>query len=73
MQPDGSYVRRQAKEREKPFRSQSELIAIAREGGLKSPPYEEIIRQVGKKKRLKQQAAAAEKMGGDFTARTKPR
>ena len=58
MQPDGAYVRRKPKEREKLLRSQSELIAIAREGGLKSPPYEEIIRQVGKKKGLKRQAAA---------------
>jgi len=53
MQPDGSYVRRTPKEREKPFRSQSELIALARQGGLKSLPYEESIRQIGKKKGLK--------------------
>ena len=57
MQPDGSYVRKEIKEREKPLRSQSELIAIARQGGLKSPPYEESIKQYGKKKGLKQRPA----------------
>lgn len=50
MQPDGSYVRRQPQEGEKPLRSQSELIAIARQGGVKSPPYEEIVKKIGKKK-----------------------
>ena len=50
MQPDGSYVRRKPKEGERPFRSQSELIAIARQGGLKSPPYDETVRKIGKKR-----------------------
>jgi polyphosphate kinase len=50
MQADGTYVRVKAKEGERPIRSQSELIAIARKGGLKSPPYEELIRKIGKKK-----------------------
>lgn len=50
MQPDGSYVRLKPKEGERAIRSQSELIAIARKGGLKSPPYEELVRKIGKKK-----------------------
>jgi polyphosphate kinase len=50
MQADGTYVRVKAKEGERPIRCQSELIAIARKGGLKSPPYEELIRKIGKKK-----------------------
>jgi len=53
MQPDGSYVRRAPKDGEKPIRSQSELIAIARQGGLKSPPYEESVKKIGKKKGFK--------------------
>jgi polyphosphate kinase len=53
MQPDGSYVRIKPKDGEKPIRSQSELIAIARRGGVKSPPYEELVRKIGKKKGLK--------------------
>jgi polyphosphate kinase len=53
MQPDGSYVRVKPKDGEKPIRSQSELIAIARRGGVKSPPYEELVKKIGKKKGLK--------------------
>jgi polyphosphate kinase len=53
MQPDGSYVRRAPKDREKPIRSQSGLIAIARHGGLKSPPYEESVKKICKKKGFK--------------------
>jgi polyphosphate kinase len=53
MQPDGSYVRVRPKDGAKLVRSQSELIAIARKGGVKSPPYEELIRKIGKKKGLK--------------------
>jgi polyphosphate kinase len=53
MQPDGSYVRVTPKEGAKLLRSQSALIAIARKGGLKSPPYEELVRKIGKKKGLK--------------------
>jgi polyphosphate kinase len=53
MQPDGSYVRRKPMDREKPIRGQSELIAIARQGGLKSPPYEESVKKIGKKKGYK--------------------
>lgn len=49
MQPDGSYLRIRPKEGEKPVRSQSELIEIARKGGVKSPPYEELVRKIGKK------------------------
>jgi len=52
MQPDGSFVRRRPKEGEKLMRSQFELIAIARQGGVKSPPYEELVRKIGKKKSL---------------------
>ncbi|PIP08582.1 MAG: hypothetical protein COX51_03770 [Syntrophobacteraceae bacterium CG23_combo_of_CG06-09_8_20_14_all_50_8] len=50
MQPDGSYVRIKPKSGEKLVRSQNELIAIARKGGVKSPPYEELVRKIGKKK-----------------------
>jgi polyphosphate kinase len=53
MQPDGSYIRVTPKDGTKLVRSQSALIAIAREGGVKSPPYEELIRKIGKKKGLK--------------------
>ena len=53
MQPDGSYVRVKPTDGEKPIRSQSELIAIARKGGVKSPPYEELVKKIGKKKGLK--------------------
>jgi polyphosphate kinase len=53
MQPDGSYVRVTPKEGTKVVRSQSALIAIARKGGLKSPPYEELVKKIGKKKGLK--------------------
>jgi polyphosphate kinase len=53
MQPDGSYVRTAPKEGARPVRSQSALIAIAREGGVKSPPYEELVKKIGKKKGLK--------------------
>lgn len=50
MQPDGSYARKKPKEGEKLVRSQSELISIAREGGIKSAPYEEVVKKIGKKK-----------------------
>jgi polyphosphate kinase len=53
MQPDGSYVRVTPKEGAKLVRSQSALIAIARKGGLKSPPYEDLVKKIGKKKGLK--------------------
>jgi len=53
MQPDGSYVRARPKDGGKLVRSQSTLIAIAREGGVKSPPYEELVKKIGKKKGLK--------------------
>jgi len=50
MQPDGLYARRKAKGGEKPIRSQTELIVIARQGGVKSLPYEEIVKKIGKRK-----------------------
>jgi polyphosphate kinase len=53
MQPDGSYVRVTPKDGAKLVRSQIALIAIAREGGVKSPPYEELVKKIGKKKGLK--------------------
>jgi polyphosphate kinase len=53
MQPDGAYARIKPRDGEKPIRSQSELIAIARRGGVKSPPYEELVKKIGKKKGLK--------------------
>ena len=48
MQPDGSYLRIRPTEGERPLRSQSKLIEIARKGGIKSPPYEELVRKIGK-------------------------
>jgi len=53
MQPDGSYIRATPKDGAKLLRSQSSLIAIAREGGVKSPPYEELVKKIGKKKHWK--------------------
>jgi polyphosphate kinase len=53
LQPDGSYLRARPKDGQKPVRSQSELIAIARKGGVKSLPYEELVKKIGKKKGLK--------------------
>jgi len=50
MQPDGSYQRVRRDPNDKPVRSQSALIAIARKGGVKSPPYSQLVRQIGKKK-----------------------
>ncbi len=50
MQSDGSYLRIRPREGERPVRSQSELIEIARRGGVKSPPYEELVRRIGKRK-----------------------
>jgi polyphosphate kinase len=50
MQPDGSYARVKPKDGAKLVRSQSALIAIAREGGIKSPPYEELVKKIGKKR-----------------------
>ena len=53
MRGDGSYIRIKPKDGEKPLRSQFELIAIARKGGIKSPPYEQFVTNVGRKKRSK--------------------
>lgn len=53
MQPDGSYVRRKPKEGERSIRSQSELIAIARKGGVKSTPYEDLVKKIGRRKGFK--------------------
>lgn len=50
MQPDGSYRRVQRDTNKAPVRSQSALIAIARKGGLKSPPYSELIKRIGNRK-----------------------
>jgi hypothetical protein len=56
MQPDGSYVRLKPKDGQQPLRSQSALIAIARSGGVKSRPYEELIKKIGTKKAFKRQS-----------------
>jgi polyphosphate kinase len=53
MQPDGSYTRLKPKDGQEPLRSQSALIAIARSGGVKSRPYEELVKKIGTKKALK--------------------
>jgi polyphosphate kinase len=53
MQPDGSYRRAQRDANKAPVRSQSALIAIARKGGLKSPPYAELVKRIGNRKGCK--------------------
>ncbi len=53
MHPDGSYRRVQRDTNKAPVRSQSALIAIARKGGLKSPPYSELIKRIGNRKSRK--------------------
>jgi polyphosphate kinase len=53
MQSDGSYLRVKPKDGARLVRSQNALIAIAREGGLKSPPYEELVKKIGKKRGYK--------------------
>jgi polyphosphate kinase len=50
MQPDGSYQRVKRDPKDKPVRSQTALIAIARKGGVKSPPYDQLVQQIGRKK-----------------------
>ena len=50
MQPDGSYRRVQRDPGKPTVRSQSALIAIARKGGLKSPPYSELVKRIGNRK-----------------------
>ena len=50
MLPDGSYMRLKPKDGQEAVRSQSALIAIARSGGLKSRPYEELVKKIGMKK-----------------------
>ena len=53
MQPDGSYRRVHRDPSETVMRSQSALIAIARKGGLKSPPYSELVKRIGDRKGCK--------------------
>ncbi len=53
MQPDGSYRRAQRDAATEAVRSQSALIAIARKGGLKSPPYSELVKRIGNRKKGK--------------------
>lgn len=52
-QPDGSYRRVVPENDIRPIRSQLELIATARKGGIKSKPYDEAINQGKRKKRKK--------------------
>ena len=56
MQPDGTYIRRTPKPGVKALQSQSQLIAIAREEGVKSAPYEELVKEIGKTKTKKRHA-----------------
>lgn len=44
MDSDGVYHRVRRDQGQRAVRSQSKLIAIARKGGVKSPPYEELVR-----------------------------
>lgn len=54
MKSDGSYVRQKRKDNETaPVRSQAELIEVARRGGVKSPPYEELIKKIGSGKKIR--------------------
>jgi polyphosphate kinase len=53
MQPDGSYKLRKPEKGQAPVRAQSALIAIARSEGIKSRPYEEILKKIGSKKVMK--------------------
>ncbi len=53
MQSDGSYRRLERDPTETAVRSQSVLIAIARKGGLKSPPYSELVKRIGNRKGCK--------------------
>jgi polyphosphate kinase len=53
MQADGSYHRLDREPAETAVRSQSVLIAIARKGGLKSPPYSELVKRIGNRKGCK--------------------
>ncbi len=53
MQSDGSYRRVERDPTETAVRSQSVLIAIARKGGLKSPPYSELVKRIGNRKGCK--------------------
>jgi len=53
MQSDGSYIRVKAKDGQQALRSQSALIAIARSGGIKSRPYEDLVKRIGTKKAFK--------------------
>jgi hypothetical protein len=50
MQSDGSYRRLPRDAGKVQVRSQSALIAIARKGGLKSPPYSELVKRIGNRK-----------------------
>ena len=56
MQPDGSYVRLKPKDGQQALRSQNALITIARSGGVKSRPYEDVVKKVGMKKTFKRQS-----------------
>jgi len=49
MQSDGSCIRRKPKDDEGLVRCQNALIAIARKSGVKSPPYEELLKNETKK------------------------
>jgi polyphosphate kinase len=55
MQSDGSYTRLAPGKGQPALRSQSALIAIARSGGIKSGPYEELVKKIGLKKALKKE------------------
>ncbi|HPQ39794.1 MAG TPA: polyphosphate kinase 1 [bacterium] len=47
MKPDGTYERIVRPKGQRKVRSQSKLIAIARKGGVKSPPYEDLVKALG--------------------------
>jgi len=47
MKSDGTYERVVRPKGRRKVRSQSKLIAIARKGGVKSPPYEDLVNALG--------------------------
>lgn len=53
MNADGSYVRPLPVPGKRLMRSQSHLISVARKGGVKSAPYEEVVRKIGQRKQRK--------------------
>ena len=54
MVSTGAYSRVRPSPDKRIIRSQSQLIAIARKGGVKSAPYDEVVKKFGQRKQKKQ-------------------